>query len=131
MLVVDDEARIRQLLELVLKDMGCEVILSANGTEALEVLRRRHVDLMLLDLKMPVLDGYETLRRMRGDPRCGSVPVLVVTALLHPSKSLGELPGPVAGHLTKPFDLDALEGTVRAALRQEGRTLPGDPPDDQ
>lgn len=77
-LVVDDHAHIRRLFEVTLEKNGYKAFTAANGQEALEVLNSTHIDLVILDVMMPVLDGYDCLRAMRGSGI--EIPVLVITA---------------------------------------------------
>ena len=84
-LVVDDDQDIRELLVSVLEDDGYQAESARNGREALDVLERWKADVVVLDLMMPVLDGFGVLATMRVDPVLSSVPVVVLTA-----KSLSE-----------------------------------------
>ena len=77
-LVVDDHAHIRRLFEVTLEKNGYKAFTAANGQEALEVLDSTHIDLVILDVMMPVLDGYDCLRAMRDSGI--EIPVLVITA---------------------------------------------------
>jgi len=77
-LIVDDQPNIRRLYEYALENNGCRPFTAANGEEALAVLDRQHIDLMILDVMMPVLDGYGCLKALRDGG--STVPVLVITA---------------------------------------------------
>lgn len=113
-LVVDDEADLRGAYGEILQEEGCEVAMAANGAEALSVLAslKEAPCLILLDLMMPVLDGYGFLARLRANPTLPPIPVLVVSA------SEGPLPDGAQGWLRKPFRLDALLAEVtRYCLR--------------
>ena len=79
-LVVDDEVVSLQLLGKVLESKGYTPVPARNGKEALEVLWRERVDAIVLDLMMPEMDGFEFLRRLKGNPRLRDVPLLVLTA---------------------------------------------------
>lgn len=79
-LCADDEPVNLQLLEALLKSNGYEVILAGNGLEALEIIRREPVDLLLLDVKMPKMDGYEVCRVVKGDAQFRNIPVIMLTA---------------------------------------------------
>jgi CheY-like chemotaxis protein len=80
-LVVDDDDDLRETMELLLSTKGHAVVTAANGAEALESLQvgPTHPCVILLDLMMPVMDGFEMLRRMGADPRLSAVPVVVLT----------------------------------------------------
>ena len=82
-LVVDDDADIRDALSSLLEELGYETLCAANGREALERLRRpdaKPPGLILLDLMMPVMDGFQFIREQRKDPDLAAIPVVVVTA---------------------------------------------------
>ena len=79
-LVVDDLASNRKLLEAVLTPRGFTVVPAASGQEALAILADRLPDVVLLDVLMPELDGYDTVRRIRADARTAFLPVVMVTA---------------------------------------------------
>lgn len=81
-LVVEDDAIAREGLNVVLRRAGYEVILAVNGEEALLSLRRRRPDLILLDMLMPVLDGWHFLERLKAETPPPSVPILVVTSTI-------------------------------------------------
>jgi two-component system, OmpR family, response regulator CpxR len=103
-LVVDDDDSIREVLAEVLRDEGYEVACAANGEQALGELRRHgHPDLMLLDLMMPVLSGWEVLELLQASPDLSQIPVVVVSAMSAPG---------ACEHLAKPIDLDRLLATV-------------------
>jgi CheY-like chemotaxis protein len=110
-LVVDDEEPIRKLISAVLEDEGYAVVEAAHGMEALEVLPREQPQLVLMDLMMPVLDGRETIRRMRAAPELRHVPVVLMSAADPPP-----IDDSVAGFLAKPFHLSELLNMVTSAL---------------
>ena len=81
MLIVDDDREVRETLRTALEDEGFTVAVAANGAEAMTKLEERRPRLVLLDLMMPVVDGWEVLDRMRADPDLAGVPVCVVSAI--------------------------------------------------
>lgn len=110
-LVVDDEPAIREAVAELLEIEGYLVAEAANGADALAAIERRHPDLILLDMRMPVLDGWgfaEELRRRRLD-----IPIVVMTAARDASRWADEIAATAA--LAKPFGLDDLLETVRRA----------------
>ncbi|MCL6521417.1 MAG: response regulator [Firmicutes bacterium] len=109
-LAVDDKPYIRQLLATDLGLQGYTVLEAADGAEALELAARRRPDVVLLDLLMPGLDGYEVLRRLRADPATADLPVIILSARTE-LDGPPEVPG-AQGYLVKPFDLDDLESQV-------------------
>ena len=78
--VIDDLAVNRELLVTLLHAFGHESVEASNGTEALEVVRNEHPDLIICDILMPVMDGYEFVRHLRADPQIGHTPVIFFTA---------------------------------------------------
>jgi CheY-like chemotaxis protein len=107
-LVVDDESDIRQALAEVLAFEGYEVIDAADGEEALEKVRALHPRLVLLDLMMPRMNGWEFRQAQKGDPDVALIPVLIISAL---SPQAGDLDA--AGYIEKPFDVEQLVSAVR------------------
>ena len=79
-LVVDDEWKIRDVLSQFLTEKGYEVILASNGEEAIELAEKENPDVILLDVKMPGIDGIETCRRLKQEEKTRSVPVIMITA---------------------------------------------------
>ena|SRR5438105_5674122 len=114
-LVVDDEADIRGLVRELLERAGHEVLEAPNGGEGLKLFYAEHPDLVVLDVSMPVLDGWETLKRIR---EMSDVPVLMLTAR---SEELDKVRGLHAGaddYITKPFGRQELLARVKANLRR-------------
>ncbi|MER7702594.1 response regulator transcription factor [Kitasatospora sp. NPDC097605] len=124
LLVVDDEPTVRELLRTALRYAGFDVDAAGTGREALDLAARRTPDLVLLDVMLPDMDGFEVIGRLRAQPRAhhpgrgGDVPVLFVTAredrqaLLHGLRIGGD------DYLTKPFDLEELIARIHAVLRR-------------
>jgi DNA-binding response OmpR family regulator len=79
-LIVDDDPDIRTLYRLVLHQEGLEVVEAGNGQEALNIIKAEEPALVLLDIMMPEMDGYEVCRRLRADPRTARLPVLMFSA---------------------------------------------------
>jgi two-component system, chemotaxis family, chemotaxis protein CheY len=127
-LVVDDDEAIRALLREALEDEGYAVQEAADGAQALGMLGRARPDAVLLDLMMPVLDGWGFLRAAADLPRAG-LPIVVMSAASNLSAAAQELLGlGVRAWLPKPFDLDALLGMVGQlcpAERPEVDRVPG------
>ena len=126
-LVVDDDADIRYLVEELLRAEGYAVETSSNGAEALAIFHERPADLVLLDVSMPKLDGYETLERLRD---LGDVPVILLTA--H-SGEIDKVRGFNAGaddYVVKPFGRKELLARVEAQLRRTPKATLVDSYDD-
>ena len=106
-LIVDDERDIRDAIAELLSEEGYEVHGASDGAEALTKARDFHPGLVLLDLMMPGMDGWEFRDRQRVDPELAGIPVVVLSAL-------GRVPGvDAAAYLQKPFELDDLLTAVR------------------
>jgi CheY-like chemotaxis protein len=80
-LVVDDNQQNRELLQAYLDDVDCRTIPAADGPEALEILAKEPPDLILLDVMMPKMSGFEVCRRIKNDPKNSEIPIIMVTAL--------------------------------------------------
>lgn len=113
-LCVEDEPDIRKILELSLESVGnYELDICGSGLEALEKVKSCDFDLILLDVMMPVMDGKEVFRRLKGDEKTKNIPVIFLTAKaqtneLHELEKLGNI-----GILTKPFDPMGLSRDVQ------------------
>ena len=117
-LVVDDEPDILSLLVDDLTDLGFDVLSADNGASALGHIYRDRPDLALIDINMPVLDGYEILRKLRQDPTTQNLPVILLTGV---SPAEGEHTAIQLGanhYVTKPWDSEALHSVIRVALRE-------------
>lgn len=115
-LAVDDDASIRVLLENALIMMGHECVLAADGEEALEKMKAQRFDLVLLDIMMPRLNGYEVLEKMRAAADLVDIPVIVITAKHDPEGVLREVDSGAVDHIAKPFLPSELEDAVERAL---------------
>ncbi len=109
-LVVDDDPDILQTLGLCLSSEGYRVLMAANGKEALEILDHEHPSVILLDLMMPVMDGWQFVAELDHRGR-RDVPLLILSADRAVQGHAQQLRA--SGHLAKPFDLDDLLGKVQ------------------
>ena len=115
-LVAEDDKHARKLLETVLKREGYEVLTAQDGEEVLTTLERQHVDLILLDIMMPKMDGYEVARQLR--EANFNLPILMVSAKQLPEdKKKGFIVG-TDDYMTKPIDVEEMLLRVRALLRR-------------
>lgn len=115
-LVVEDEAHIRQLVQINLKRAGYEVVTAANGREALEAVRARHPDLVVTDVMMPEVDGFEVLRTLKADDATSSIPVVMLTAKEQDADVMRGWQNGADLYLTKPFDVRELLVFVQRIL---------------
>ncbi len=118
-LVVDDDLNILDLLAVILEENGFHVDQARNGREALELVAQCRPDVLVLDLMMPVLDGWGVARALRADPATSSLPILVVSAARNVEAEARQLGA--SGWITKPFDLEELLYALRGLL---GSSMP-------
>lgn len=122
-LIVDDDPDVRRLVEMKLELEGLDVLTAATGQEALSVLDGEKVDLVVLDLMMPVMDGLETCRRIRQDSRFVELPVLMLTARAHYTDVEKGFEAGATDYVVKPFSPRELLGRVRSILDQSVRNV--------
>lgn len=103
-LIVDDEAAGRHTLESILEGQGYELIMAENGTQAIEKAKQVLPDVILLDVMMPGMDGFEVCKRLRTDPLLAEVPIIFLTALDDRKSLLNGLEAGADDYLTKPYD---------------------------
>ena len=118
LLVVDDDPFIARLLEIELKAAGYDVRVASDGVQALESAQERSPDLVLADVMMPNMDGFELTRRLRQDPRTAAVSIIMLTAR---GLSADKLEGFAIGaddYIVKPFDTPELLARIRGVLRR-------------
>jgi two-component system, OmpR family, response regulator len=123
-LVVDDEPNIRELVEVALKFHGCAVAVSASGKDALHQAESYEPDLIILDVMLPDMDGFEVCRALRTDGN--DVPVIFLTARDTTSDTIRGLTLGGDDYVTKPFSVEALVARVRAVLRRTTREADGE-----
>jgi len=117
-LVVDDDPIIARLLEIELLSAGYEVGLASSGEQALEVAQGKRPDLILLDVLMPGMDGFEVARRLRADPRTLPVSIIMLTATGLSANRLEGLNAGADDYIVKPFDTPELLARVKGVLRR-------------
>ena len=112
LLVVDDESSTRRLVEYIVKALGIDVVGAATGAEALTIVQQQPVGMVLVDINLPVMDGFTLIRHLREVPSMQDVPIITFTARDHPddqnqARALG-----VSGFLYKPFTTGDLRALV-------------------
>jgi two-component system, OmpR family, response regulator len=118
-LVVDDEPNIRELVQVALRFHGCAVTTSATGADALQLAAIDTPDLIVLDVMLPDIDGFEVCRRLRAS--ANDVPVIFLTARDTTSDTVTGLTIGGDDYITKPFSVEALVARVRAVLRRTSK----------
>jgi two-component system, cell cycle response regulator len=116
-LIVDDEDRGRDALEMLLLTENYDLLFAASGKEALQKAEESTPDLILLDVMMPGMDGFEVCQRLRSHPRLAEVPVIMITALDDPESRLHGINVGADDFITKPFDRSELRTRVRTITR--------------
>lgn len=113
-LVVDDEVRMQRILEIMLRDLKLDVLRAGNGQEALEVAAREAVDLIVTDLRMPVMDGIELLRALHA--RGQGIPVIVITAYGTIESAVAAMKAGAVDYILRPFEIETVEIAVKRTL---------------
>jgi two-component system alkaline phosphatase synthesis response regulator PhoP len=117
-LVVEDDRDIGELLEYNLARNGYEVRVATTGEEALEEVKKRSPDLIILDLMLPGVDGIDVCRMLRADPDTAAIPILMLTARDHEADIVTGLEIGADDYMTKPFSVRVLLARVKALLRR-------------
>jgi two-component system sensor histidine kinase/response regulator len=119
LLVVDDEASNRDVLSRRLKRQGHDVRIASDGKEGLELARQSAFDLVLLDIMMPDMDGYEVLGRLKADPRLRHIPVIMISALSEVQSVVRCIEAGAEDYLAKPFNPTLLKARIDACLEKK------------
>src|SRR5215210_2345440 len=115
-LVIDDEPGIIEIVEANLEGDGFEVISAANGKEGLEKIKSDSPDLVVLDVMMPEMDGWEVLRRIEQDPNIAGLPVIMLTAKAADEDYIHGLEEGAVEYITKPFYPQELVNRIKITL---------------
>jgi DNA-binding response OmpR family regulator len=117
-LIIEDDPEAAHILELSLKREGYKVSIAMDGMQGLSAIQTRRPDLVLLDLMMPDIDGFEVCRRVRSNPATVNLPIIVVSARTHDAdKQMANQVG-ANGYLTKPYRRTELLALIQARLRK-------------
>lgn len=112
-LTIDDSKTMRDMLMLTLVDAGFDVIQAVDGKDGIDMLERENVDVVITDINMPRMDGYEVVRQLRARPEHKTTPILVLTTESEAEKKNIAREAGATGWLVKPFDPERLVATVR------------------
>jgi len=118
-LIAEDNAVNRELLRELLEARGYTVVEACDGQEALHMIELTQPDLLLLDISMPVLDGFAVVRKIRENPRLASLPVVAVTAIAMQGDRQRILNSNFDGYLSKPVDSRSLAGELERLLSKQ------------
>ena len=117
-LVIDDNPTIVELIKYAVNlQSAYEVITAYDGVQGLERVYAEHPDCVIIDVKMPRMDGYQLVRRLRGDPRTADMPLIILSAMTREEDQMTGLLSGVDEYLTKPFKPGALNATIERVLR--------------
>jgi len=115
-LIIDDSPEIRDIIQMRLENVNYKSITAQNGKEGLEKAEAENPDLILLDIKMPVMDGYDTLRQLRQNPNLKDMPVIMVTASHKAENIATALSYGITDYVVKPFDHIELINKINKAF---------------
>lgn len=118
-LCVDDEPVNLSLLEDAFVSRGYEVVLSANGREALEHVHTQKIDLVLLDVMIPEINGYDVCKKIKGDERCRNIPVVIITGLTSKEDRIKGIEAGAEDFITKPFDYGEIFSRIKMLLKMK------------
>ena len=117
-LIVDDNVANRKLARVLVEDMGHEAIFAEDGRDALASVRERRPDLVLMDIQMPVMDGYEAFKRLRGDPELAGIPVIAFTSHAMRGDREKITAAGFDAYLTKPLDFRQFRDVVGKYVKE-------------
>ncbi len=117
-LVVEDDFDISNLLRIFFDSQGYEVVVAPKGNDALELCRRNLPNIVVLDIQLPDIDGYEVCRRLRGNLRTSHIPILFLTQRDERSDKIAGLELGADDYITKPFDIEELKLRVQNAIKR-------------
>jgi DNA-binding response OmpR family regulator len=115
-LVVEDDEPILDLMDLLIRRLGYEPILISNGPDALEVARREPPALVLLDIMMTPISGWEFLEKLRAEPHLRQVPVIIFSASPSVEERMAKINDPLLGVLHKPVSLTELKAGIERSI---------------
>lgn len=116
-LIVDDDVDIVEVVKVRLAAEGYEVLTASNGKEALRMLEKESPDLIILDVMMPEMDGFETCKRIKSQKDKGYLPIIMLTVSDRPDERVKGLDLGASDYITKPYEADEFMARIRAGLR--------------
>ncbi len=126
-LIVDDDPDIRDVLKLTLSEEDYTILEAKDGQEALDIITSKHLDLVLLDYKIPKLDGRQVVKQVKSDLLLRHLPIIMVTGKKEIGDKVGGLDAGADDYVTKPFEPQELLARIRMTLRRAERDLEANP----
>jgi DNA-binding response OmpR family regulator len=120
--IAEDEPDIRDLIAFTLRFAGYEVITGSNGEEGYELTRKEKPDLVMMDVRMPKMTGYEACKKIKADPEIADIPVIFLSAKGQETEISSGLESGAEEYLLKPFAPDQLTERIRAVLAKYGKS---------
>lgn len=114
--IADDDPDIRRLVQITVSNAGCDVTVASDGEQALELIRQSPPDLVILDVLMPRMDGWEVARELKADPLTQGIPIMFLTSRGQEHDVLEGFNSGAADYMVKPFSPRELQVRVRAVL---------------
>jgi len=119
--IAEDEPDIRDLIAFTLRFAGYEVVTGSNGEEGYELTRKEKPDLVMMDVRMPKMTGYEACKKIKADPDIAHIPVIFLSAKGQETEISSGLDSGAEEYLLKPFAPDQLTERIRAVLAKDGK----------
>ncbi|MFB0526260.1 MAG: response regulator transcription factor [bacterium] len=118
-LIVEDDPTTVQLIQFLLEKNGFEVLIAYNGVEALEISRKEKLDLILMDVMMPKMDGIEAIERLKKGETTRDIPIVILSALGQEMDVMRGLQAGASGYIVKPFSPKELLDEIKAKLEKK------------
>lgn len=115
-LIADDEDDVKVVVQLFLESKGYEILTAYDGLDALDKARKERPDLILLDLMMPVVDGFEVCKKLKAHPDTASIPVVMISASAQAESKQRGLDAGAVDYIIKPFQPEALDSLIHKIL---------------
>jgi len=117
-LIVEDNELNLELISDILKIKGYQIISANNGKDAIRLAKETHPDLILMDIQLPVMDGYEATRRIKSDPEFKAIPIIAVTSFTMKGDKEKVMEAGCDGYIVKPIDIKRLPELVKEYLQK-------------
>lgn len=115
-LIADDEEDVKIVVQLFLESKGYEIVTAFDGLDALERAKEEKPDLIILDIMMPILDGFEVCKKLKADPELTAIPVVMLSASSHSESKQRGLDAGAVDYLIKPFEPEQLDRVIKGIL---------------